>query len=167
MLIFLANATACTDNDANNNQTNNNQTQNKTEKKDDVSTEPEIVVNKPFVFDDLEITISSDISFDKVDNRYSDHNGQDVVKVPITVKNLKNETHNLNMFYYDVYGSLGTEIETVGSYFDEDINTAGGLRNGASYTKYMYFLYDGDGDYYIEFDDWSEKLELKLTVNKT
>lgn len=122
--------------------------------------------NETFIFDDLEITIGNNYSFDKVDNRYSDYNKQTVIKLPITVKNLSNETHSLNMFYYDVYGSNGVEVETLGSYFDDDINHAGNLRNGASYTKYMYIQYDGDGTYALEFDDYSTKINVEFEIVK-
>lgn len=123
-------------------------------------------LNETFKFDDLEITFSDKYSFTKVKNEYSDHNGKTVVKIPVTVKNLKNETHSLNMFYYNVYGSKGTRVETVGSYFTEDLEFAGDLRSGASYTKYLYFIYDGDGEYVIEFDNYSEKVELSMQIKK-
>ncbi len=124
-------------------------------------------LNEVFVFDDLEITLGSDISFTKLKNRYSENNGKDVVKMPITVKNIKNETHGLNMFYYNIYGSQGTEVDNVASYFDEDsIEYAGDLRPGSSYTKYLYFIYDGDGNYAIEFNNFSSKKTVEFNIKK-
>ena len=70
------------------------------------------------------------------------------------------------MFYYKVYGSSGTEAKTVTVYFDDGIDEAGDLRSGASYTKNMYFLYDGDGKYAIEFDNWSSKVTVEFDVKK-
>lgn len=119
-----------------------------------------------FIFDDLEITIGSDIIFDTIKNQFSDNNGSTVVGVPITVKNLKEETHSLNMFYYDVFGSSGTEVDTVNSYFKDTLDFAGELRYNATYTKYTYFLYDGDGTYSIEFNNYSEKVLVEFQVNK-
>lgn len=124
-------------------------------------------VNKAFTFDDLEITVGDDVSFTTVTNQYSEYNGKTVVKIPITVKNLKSETHKLNMFYYSVYGANGTETKTVGAYFDDDsVDYAGDLRTGASYTKYIYAIYDADGTYAIEFDDWSTKITVEVEVAK-
>ncbi len=123
-------------------------------------------LGETFTFDDLEITLGSDISFTTIKNEYSEHNGKDVIKLPITVKNLKDETHGLNMFNYKVYGSQGAEADTVSSYFDDAVDYAGDLRSGASYTKYMYFIYDGNGQYTIEFDDWSTKIIVEFDVNK-
>ena len=122
--------------------------------------------DETFVFDDLEITIGSGYSFVTIQNRYSEKNGATVVKLPVTVKNLSNDTHGLNMFYYDIYGSTGTEVASANAYFDEALAYAGDLRSGASYTKYMYFIYDGNGKYAIEFDDWSTKVTAEFEITK-
>ena len=124
-------------------------------------------LGETFTFDDLEITLENNISFTKIDNEFSEYNGQDVVKLPITVKNIKDETHSLNMFYYSIYGSKGTELSTVSSYFDDSVDFAGDLRSGASYTKYLYFLYDGNGKYAIEFSEiFGAKTTVEFDVNK-
>lgn len=122
--------------------------------------------NEMFTFDDLEVTIGDNIVFKTVNNRYSEYNGQTVVGVPFTVKNLKEETHSLNMFYYKIFGSAGTEVKTLNSYFDDTLDYAGDLRYNASYTKYTYFAYDGDGTYSIEFDNWSDKKLVEINVVK-
>lgn len=136
---------------------------------DEVENE-ELSYGSTFVFDDLEITIGNaeDVTLAKVDNQFSDNNGADVIVLPVTIKNLKDESHSLNMFYYNFYGSAGTEIDSVSSYFhDSDIEFAGHIRSGASLTSAFHILYDGDGDYYIEFSDlFSEKIEIKLPIAK-
>ena len=67
-------------------------------------------VNKPFKFDDLEITISDKYSFDTIDNEFSEYDNQTVIKLPVTIKNLKDETHSLNMFYYIILYMLFLSI---------------------------------------------------------
>ena len=136
--------------------------------KDQKAQKENIKLGDTFEFDDLEITLGKEITFTKIDNEYSEKNGKDVVKLPITVKNLKNETHSLNMFYYKIYGAGGTELDTVNTYFDDDnIDLAGDLRTGASYTKYIYFLYDADGTYAIEFSQFlSDKITIEFEVKK-
>lgn len=134
---------------------------------DDKSGNKTIGLSEMFTFDDLEITLGNDISFTKINNRFSDYNGQDVVKIPITVKNISDETHSLNMFYFSIYGANGTQLSTVASYFDDSIDFAGDLRSSAAYTKYLYFLYDGDGTYSVEFDKvWGPKTTVEFTVLK-
>ena len=70
------------------------------------------------------------------------------------------------MFYYSLFGSQGTELDGVSAYFDDTVDYAGDLRSGASYTKYLYFLYDGNGTYAIEFNNWSDKVELEFEITK-
>jgi len=122
--------------------------------------------NDKFEFDGLELTIGDKYTFTTVDNKYSDYYGKTVVALPVTVKNLKEESHSLNMFFYDIFGSEGTEVKNVGAYFKDDVNHSGNLRTGASYKKNMYFLYDGDGTYAIEFDNFSEKVEVEFEIKK-
>lgn len=123
-------------------------------------------LDKAFNFDDLEITIGSSYSFVAIDNHYSEHHNSSVVKLPVTIKNLKDETHSLNMFYFNLFGSKGTELDNIASYFDDSIDYAGDLRTGASYTKYFYLLYDGDGTYSIEFDDLTNKITIDIDIKK-
>lgn len=131
------------------------------------SADKTIGLGETFVFDDLEITLENNLSFDTIKNEWSEHNGQEVVRVPVTIKNLKDETHSLNIFYYSIFGSQGTQIGSATSYFDDGIDEAGDLRSGASYTKAFYFLYDGDGTYTIEFDDvWGPKTTVQFNVAK-
>jgi Telomeric repeat-binding factor 2. len=128
------------------------------------------VVNKAFEFDDLEITVSDNISFVKLNNQFSDHNGKDVIKIPVTIKNIDDDENNsLNMFYYTAFNASGTEADNVSTYFmNEDASDyAGELRPGAEYTKYLYFIYEGDGKYIIEFDAiFGDKKELEINITK-
>lgn len=123
-------------------------------------------LGETFEFDDLEITLDSTYSFVTINNRFSDLNGRDVIKLGATVKNLSEETHSLNMFFYDLFGSQGTELETVTAYFDDNIDYAGDLRPGASYHTNFYILYDGNGKYGIDFDNYSKKVNVEFDVQK-
>lgn len=123
-------------------------------------------LDTPFTFDDLEITISSNYSFVTLDNKFSKLNNSSVIKIPVTVKNLKNETHSLNMFYISFFGSQGIELDTVWTYFDDSVEDGGDLKTEASYTKYFYILYDGDGTYSIEFDNWANKIDIDIDIKK-
>lgn len=122
-------------------------------------------VDETFEFDDFEISINNNYSFVKVKNRYSEYNGKTVVKIPITVKNIADETSGLNMFDYKLYGSNGTELRNVAAYFDNSIDYAGDLRPGASYTKYLYYVYDGDGEYALEFNSY-KKINVLINIIK-
>lgn len=181
LALFLALATlfvfaACTtENQPSDNSTEDETTEEAANKETEPDTTAEekndLTYGSTFVFDDLEITIGNaeSVTWTKIDNQFSDKNGADVIVLPVTVKNLKTESHKLNMFYYKIYGSAGTEAETASSYFmDSDIGFAGDMRGGASMTSAFHIVYDGDGDYYIEFSELlaSEKIEIKLPITK-
>ena len=70
------------------------------------------------------------------------------------------------MFYYDLFGSQGTELDGISSYFDNTIDHAGDLKPDASYKAYFYILYDGDGKYSIDFDNYSQELSVEFNVTK-
>ena len=117
-------------------------------------------------FDDFEITFGTEITFVTVDNRYSDYNGQEVIKLPVTIKNIGEETNRLNMFYYDLFGSKGTQLSSVSSYFDKAIDDMEKLRPQAVTDVNFYLLYDGNGTYGIDFDNYSEKITVEFNVEK-
>ncbi len=122
--------------------------------------------NESFEFDDLEITVGEDYKISIIDNEFSEDDGKSQVGLPLTVKNLSEETKGLNMFYYTIYSPEGVKTDTKMTLSDDDIMTAGDLRPGASYTKKVYFLYDGDGEYVIEFENFMEKIEVKIDIEK-
>ena len=159
------------DNDTTNTTSNNNVNENNVVQQTETTNKQEnknvYSLGETFTFDDLEITLGTDYSFVTLENQFSEHNGADVVKVPITVKNLKEETHSLNMFYISEFGSQGTELDDVSSYFSEDcVEFAGELRSGASYTKYLYFLYDGNGEYEVTFENFSTEIKVDFNITK-
>jgi hypothetical protein len=118
-------------------------------------------------FDELEIVIGDQIKWTKLDNQFSDKNGADIAEVPVTIKNLSDETHGLNLFYCNFYGPNGTKLDTVSTYFDNDACTAGDMRPGATQNGFFHILYNGDGDYYVEFNALiGDKVEVKLPIKK-
>lgn len=120
-----------------------------------------------FEFDDLKITLGTNLVYTTMNDKYSDYYKKTVIKIPVTIENLKDESHGLNMFYYNFFGSNGTEINEISIYYENDgIDNAGDLRKGASYTKYFYVIYDGDGTYALELENWVEKITVEFEVKK-
>lgn len=127
----------------------------------------ELTFDEPFEFDGFELTISSDIEWSSVKNPFSENNGADVILVPIHIKNISGETKSFNMFYLTLFGSSGVELENVDAYFDNTLGYgSSSLRDGVETDSILALLYDGDGDYYIEFSDFFDKLEVKLPISK-
>ncbi len=172
--IIAIGLTGCgNDNSTNNESSNNSSTNNNSNNSSNGSSSNSNTVknNKyglgdTFVFDGLELTLDTEYSFVTVKNRYSEQNGKPVIKLGVNVKNVSSEKNHLNMFYYDLFGSQGTELDGVSSYFDNAIDDAGDLKPEASYKAYFYILYDGDGKYSIDFDNYSQELSVEFSVTR-
>ena len=123
-------------------------------------------LGEQFEFDGFEITLDKSYSFVTLDNEFSDLNGSTVIKIGATIKNVSGKTDHINQFYISEFGSKGTELEGVDYYFDESISDAGDLRDGASYYKYFYLLYDGNGKYGIDFDNYTTKKTVEFDINR-
>lgn len=123
-------------------------------------------LGETFTFDNLELTFDTTYSFTTIKNKYSEYNGQSVIRLGVNVKNISSEKNHLNMFYYDLFGSQGTQLDSISSYFDDPIDYAGDLKPGAAYKSYFYILYDGDGKYSIDFDNYSQEISVEFNINK-
>ena len=120
-----------------------------------------------FTFDGFQFTIGTEISYKTLNNQYADHNGATVIALPVTVVNNNSETKSVNIFYLKYFGSQGTQIDNVDAYFDDTaITDKGELRPGAKTSGFFYLLYDGNGKYGIDFDNFSEKYTLEFNVEK-
>ena len=118
-------------------------------------------------FDNLEITFGDSVNWTTLSNQFSDYDGEEIIELPIHVKNVGEENNMLNVFYVKVFGSSGTEIDELGTYFeDTGVFYGGELRPDAEQDLALYFPYDGDGTYYVNLDNWSEEVELGFEITK-
>ena len=99
----------------------------------------------------IELTFGTDVFWGEVENSWSEHYGATVFAIPVTIQNISNSTGGLNPFDFTLFGSNGLSLSSVGSWFDYDIAWESNMRAGASKTGLFHFLYDGDGEYVIEF----------------
>jgi len=135
-------------------------------KKEEETKKYEHTLGDTVQFDGLEITFDKKYSFTKLKNQFSEYNGKSVIKLGVTVKNVTSKKHSLNMFYYESFGSKGVELENVSFYFDNSVDFAGELKPGASYKSYFYVLYDGDGKYSIDFENFTEEVSVEFDIKK-
>ena len=103
--------------------------------------------------------------FDTFNNAFSEHNGEAVIKFPVTVKNTSNATNSL-MFNCKVFDPSGVECDDISYYYDDDIRLAGELMPGASYTKHFYVPYSRDGTYTFYFTWLLENKTAEIIVSK-
>ena len=128
-------------------------------------TTQKLSLGSKFTFDQLEVTVGTDLKKGTVDNSFSDKQGQDYIIVPLHITNLSNENHGLSYLYVKAFGSKGTKADIYYYYEDDaDISKAGELRSGASNDINVKIMYDGDGTYCLTFDDWSDELNVEFEV---
>lgn len=158
---YNSTTSSSTTNNSNTVSSSSSNSENKTTKKKNNYT-----LGDTFEFDGFEITFDKNYSFVTLNNQFSEHDGKDVVRLGATIKNNSGTTDSINMFFISYFGSNGTELDDVNYYFDENINEAGDLRDGSSYHKYFYFLYDGNGKYGIDFNNYVSKRTVEFDINR-
>lgn len=134
--------------------------------KDSEDSGEELTLGSTFEFDNLEITVGDKIKFVKIKNQFSEHKKDKIIKVPLHITNLSDKAHGLNMFYVKGFGSKGTEVDEVGTYFKDGLFESGDIRPGKSQDLSLYFVYDGDGEYFITFEALFDSKEVKIDVKK-
>ena len=121
--------------------------------------------NQTFIFDNLSITISPQYTITSVDNQFSDYYNDKVIAVPVSITNISDETYNLFSGYVREFGSKGVSLDSVDVYFDDGRNIYDDLRPGATTQGHLYLLYDGDGDYCIEFQDNNITIDITYAIS--
>jgi len=122
-------------------------------------------------FKGLKITFSNDIEWIVINNRLGKHHGADAFKVPMTITNISNEPNNLNFYDYTLFGSKGTELDSVNFAIDGVIvptSTPKAL-SGVTVKAHMNFLYDGDGVYTVRFKQLrgsEPSVQVQLPIKK-
>lgn len=115
----------------------------KSEKSDD-----KLTLGSTFTFSDLEITVGTELSFDKVDNQFSEQHKATVVVLPLSVKNIDDESNGLSSLTYTFYNPDGVELTGVDHLFEGNGFTEGWkIRPGATKEVELQFLYEEDGEY--------------------
>ncbi len=142
-------------------------TEKKEEPKEKVKEDKALTLGDSFDFDGFNVKLSSDYSFAKIENQFSEHDGKDAIVLPVTITNNSGETKSFNMFYFSTFDQTGNKTDGVSSYFDNSIDFSGEMRDGAVKDTNFHILYSEDGDYYIEFKKpGGEKIEVKLPIVK-
>lgn len=118
-----------------------------------------------FVFDDLEITLGSEVEVFTLNDQSSVFNGKDFVKIPITVRNKDIVENKLKSFYFNIYKNENI-VTKMGYLFEDSIDNATYLKTDESYDKYIYFLYESDFSYKLKFYDYTYTINVTFDVTK-
>ncbi len=120
--------------------------------------------NEQFEFDNLKISILDKFEIFKLDNTYSIYNGKNIIKIPISITNISDTNHGLNLFYYDIFDDTGNSIDEVAGYYEESLYYAEDLKKDSSYTKYIYALYFGNDSYIIRLKNKEKEIFVKYNI---
>lgn len=114
------------------------------------SAKGDVAVGETLRYEDFEYTVSTDTS------AYTtvDVNGTTLIGVPVTVKNIENESETLDVREITLSGPSGKAQVTDASVYPEDsIYALGRLGAGEEATAMLYFVDEGAGDYTVTFAD--------------
>ncbi len=121
----------------------------------------DVKAGETFNFDDYEITILDEAKVIKYkENGFN----ESVVKVPIKIKNLTDDRSiSLSLEYS---GPRDKDIYSFNTHYEDSIFNMGELKKDEEKEGYIYFSYDKDGIYEIEFDNFYEEIDVKINVAK-
>ena len=109
--------------------------------------------NEALSFMNYELTFGDEEVIDK-----------EIIKVPVSVKNIGEEEAHLSRFYYKFYDSSRTELNSAGSSYNDSLDYAENLKPGESYTKYIYFYKSSKTFYYIELNDTYNRYKVSIEL---
>ena len=113
--------------------------------------------DKKFVFDDLEIIVSSKYNFLNTE----------IIEIPVQVKNAENTEHKFSISYVKIYNEKGEEIRELGSIFkDKSFENSPKLGKGEMTIKNIYIPYNGNGKYKLIFKTFYEEKEMEIVIKK-
>lgn len=126
-----------------------------------------VELEETFEFDNLEITLGTDIAWDVIENEFFELNGAAVFSLPITVTNLSERTRKFDMFSYIQFSPTGEKLVSISSFFvDNAIDWSDDISPNETVEAYMYFLFDDNGEYVIEFDNSSERIKIVFDIQQ-
>jgi len=103
-----------------------------------------------FVFNDLEIKFSDNIEW--LNTNDSAENGYNKFRIPVEIINLARYSSRITQDYFTIFSPDGiAQPQNWWSTNESDITSMPRIRNGTSFTSYMYFSYEGRGNYVVEF----------------
>ena len=124
-----------------------------------------LTFNSTFTFRGMEITFRHGYRFEILDSPFNVRHGATLIAVPVTVRNVSSESRGLSEFDITVFNPQGTQQPRTVTYRDDDVTWRGNIRPNATLNGYVYFLYEGAGEYWIELFVLSGRdIEVKLPI---
>ena len=118
-----------------------------------------------FTFDNLEITVGSTAEVFVADESVDSYEGKEFIKVPLTIKNVGTDENRFKSYNYSIY--FGEDyLFKMGTIFDDSVESSDFIGSGETYNANIYFLYEGDGSYKIELNNYTNIVNIVFDVTK-
>lgn len=135
-----------------------------------VEPEPQVLptFGDTFETNGFKVTIGDELGdFKKVDNKYSEHHGKDVVTLPITIENISGQKNLFNPLFVKTFAPDGVQARYLGILFSkDDVFSVGDMMDGGKVETKFHFEYRGDGDYKLEFASATDYTVVNIPVMK-
>ena len=120
------------------------------------------------LFDGFQLTLGKNYEIIKDTKTSSGYYGADVIKLPVTIKNVSASSDHLNMFYYDYIAPDGSTIDSLRNDFGSAVDAIDYVHvdSGNSKLQYFYILYKGNGKYKIKFSNYKEEKTIEFVIKK-
>ena len=120
------------------------------------------------LFDGFQLTLGKNYEIIKDTKTSSGYYGADVIKLPVTIKNVSASSDHLNMFYYDYIAPDGSTIDSLRNDFGSAVDAIDyvHVNSGDSKIQYFYILYKGNGKYKIKFSNYKEEKSIEFVIKK-
>ena len=114
--------------------------------------------NSKFIYYDWELTVGDTVEWLKGELSEEEHPKSQtyMVRVPLTITNKGDEPRSFAAFSVNIYGASGLQLNRLlnRNYDDSIYKKGNNMPVGATESNiYIYFPYDGEGDYIISFKD--------------
>ena len=115
----------------------------------------------------FEIVVLDDVQWSVFENaNVPDLIGKDVFSVPFQITNPNDSPGMLSDYVYKTFAPTGNESEFIDEQYKDTVVHAPNLNKDETGTVKHYTLYEGDGEYVIVFDYYSEKYEVCMDIKK-
>ncbi len=122
-------------------------------------------VGETFKFQTFEITVGTP-ELVKVPDMYASMVKNDIIKIPINVKNVGKTHGRLFEKYFGVFDYNESRLTNSSFYFNDTMTIADDIQPDESIDRNLYFEYTGEEHYKIVFESKFQKYIVDLPINK-
>lgn len=115
----------------------------------------------------FKIYVSNIYQVGTLDDEFNEYYQDTVVALGVIITNISDEDqYFFPDTYCDIYGPDGSELYNPYLYFDDDFTSYVKIKPGEKVTSFIFFPYQGDGEYIFSTNDYENEQECFLLIEK-